>query len=78
MDFEERLDRIAQRHEALALTVELIGHMQAENERAWGKLAKAQEKNEVMMAQLMESVGSLARIAHIHEQRITNLEDRRQ
>ncbi len=43
MDFDERLDRIAHRHEALAQTVELM-----------------------------------ARIAHSHENRITNLEDRRQ
>ena len=71
MDFEERLDRIAQRHEALAQTVELIAHMHEEN-------AKAQAKTEMMLAQVVESVGSLARIAHAHEQRITNLEDRRQ
>ena len=71
MDFEERLDRIAQRHEALAQSVELIAHMQEEN-------AKAQAKTEIMLAQVVESVGSLARIAHAHENRITNLEDRRQ
>jgi hypothetical protein len=30
-------------------------------------------KNEVALAQLMDSVNSLARIAHAHEQRLTNL-----
>ena len=44
--------------------------MRLENENA-------QRKNEVLMANLMKTVTSLARIAHAHEDRITNLEDKR-
>jgi hypothetical protein len=37
-----------------------------------------QEKNEVLLGHVMESIDSLARIAHAHENRITGLEDQRQ
>ena len=33
-------------------------------------------KNQILMTQVLESINSLARIAHAHERRITNLEDR--
>jgi flagellar biosynthesis/type III secretory pathway chaperone len=63
MNIDERLDRLTERHEALTQTVEIIAHMQ--------------EKNEVLMAQVIESIDSLARIAHAHEQRISGLEEGR-
>jgi hypothetical protein len=62
MDIDRRL-------EALAQSVELIAHMQMKNE-------EAHQKNEVLLANVIESVNSLARIAHAHEQRISGLEDR--
>jgi hypothetical protein len=68
MDIDQRLDKLAERHEALTQTVELIARMQQKNE-------EAHNKNEVLIAQVMESVNSLARIAHAHENRITGLED---
>jgi hypothetical protein len=37
-----------------------------------------QQKNEVLLGHVIESVDSLARIAHAHENRITGLEDGRQ
>lgn len=65
---DETLDRIAQNQaredepmQALAQTVELLGHMQM--------------KNETLIAQVMGSVNSLGRIAHTPEQRIAGLED---
>ena len=61
MDIDQRLDRLTERHEALTQTVELIAHMH--------------QKNEVLLAHVMESVDSLARIAHARERRITGLED---
>jgi flagellar biosynthesis/type III secretory pathway chaperone len=64
MDIDQRLDKLTERHEALTQTVELTARMQ--------------QKNEVLIAHLIESVGSLARIAHAHENRITGLEDGRQ
>lgn len=39
------------------------------------RLFELQGRNEHTMAQLMESINSLARIAHAHEQRLSDLED---
>lgn len=78
MDIDQRLERLTERHEALTQTVEVIAGMQVKTEEAQQRLAEAQRKNEVLIAQVMESVNSLARIAHSHEHRITDLEDRHQ
>ena len=64
MDIDQRLDKLTERHEALTQTVELSTHMQ--------------QKNEVLTAHVIESVDSLARIAHAHENRNTGVEDGRQ
>ena len=84
MDFDQRLDRLTERHEALAQTLELVVHMQHKNEEAHRRNEEAHLKNEVLLeksqiliVQVIESVDSLARIAHAHERRITNLEDGR-
>jgi hypothetical protein len=68
MNIDQRLDRLTERHEALTQTVEIIAGMQKKNE-------EAHQKNEVLMARVVESLESLARVAHAHEQRITRLED---
>lgn len=60
MTIDERLDRLTERHEALTQTVELIAHQQA--------------KNEVLMAEVIESIHTLAQIAQAHERRISDLE----
>jgi hypothetical protein len=71
MTTDERLDRLTERHEALTQSVELLVHQQREwqvrNEQWW-------EKNQVLMTHVLESIDSLARIAHTHERRITDLE----
>jgi len=67
MDIDRRL-------EALAQSVELIAHMQMKNEEAHQKNEVLLEKNQVLLAHVIESVDSLARIAHTHEQRISDLE----
>ena len=64
MTIDERLDRLTERHEALTQTVELMAHEQRE---WWGK-------NQVLMTHVLESIDSLARIAHTHERRITDVE----
>ena len=71
MSFDERMDRIAERHAALAQTVELLGRMQQDFGRA---TEDAHRKNQVLMTQVLESIDSLARIAHPHEHRISDLE----
>ena len=67
MDFEDRMNRIAERHEALAQAVELLAYRQQKNEEIL-------EKNQLLMAHVLESVDSLARIAQMHERRISDLE----
>jgi len=57
---DQRLDRLTERHEALTQTVQIIAGMQ--------------RKNEVLWTHVMESIDSLARIAHSHERRISHLE----
>jgi len=47
---------------------------QMRNVEAQRRNDEAQAKNQTLMAQVMESVSSLARIAYAHEQRITELE----
>jgi hypothetical protein len=85
MNIDERLDRLAERHEALTQTVELMIHQQrewwernlewqAKAEQWQEKAEKRQEKNEILMARMLESIDSLARIAHVHERRISDLE----
>ena len=74
MTIDERLERLVDRHEALAQSVELLVSAQLQNERLHEKNEKLQQKNEVVMANLMESVNSLANVARIHERRITDIE----
>ena len=61
MDRVERaLERLAERHEALAQTVEIIAGMQ--------------RQNETVVAQALDAINRLARIAESHERRIDGLE----
>jgi hypothetical protein len=71
MDIDQRLEKLTERHEALAQTMELVVHMHEKNEALL-------EKSQTLIVQVIESVDSLARIAHAHENRITHLEDRQQ
>ena len=85
MTIDERLDRLTARHEALTQSVELMVLEQRQWQERYEKWQeqykkdqeenqKMQAKNQVLIAQLIEGVNSLARIAHSHERRITNLE----
>ena len=60
MTIDERLDRLVERHEALAQTVQLIASMQVASEK---KLEALTERS----VQLMDTVNKLARIVGIHE-----------
>ena len=87
MTIDERLERLVERHEALTQTVELMIHQQwewHEDLQEWhramhdwqAKADERQRKNETLMAQILESIDTLARIAHLHEPRISDLEER--
>jgi hypothetical protein len=56
---DERLDRLTERHEALTQTVEVLAGMQ--------------QRNEVLMAQVLEAINGLAQA---HERRLDDLESR--
>lgn len=62
MTIEERIDKLTERHEALTQFVELMAH--------------TQKDQQTLMGQLMESIDALTRVAHLHERRISDLEDR--
>jgi len=64
MTFEERLDRLAERHEALAQTVELMAAENRDRDRRWGKT----------LDQIMEGIARLLHVAEIREQRMERLE----
>jgi hypothetical protein len=61
MTFEERIQRLAERHEALTQTVELMSAENRERDRR--------------MTEVMEAIARLLHIAEIHERRIEHLEN---
>jgi hypothetical protein len=74
MTIDERLDRLTARHEALTQSVGIFVHSQKD---FLDRQEAINEKNQIVMAELMDSVNSLARIAQSHERRISDIEDGR-
>ena len=68
------MDKLTARHEALTQSMELLFNAQDRHDKQFDRLEQMQVKNETLMAQVMESISSLARIAHAHESRISGLE----
>ena len=75
MNFEESLERLKERHEALTQTVEIIAAMQKENDRRFAESAAERDKR---MGQVLEFITQLGHIAESHDHRLDNLEDRPQ
>jgi len=67
MTIDERLEKLAERHEALTQTVELIAVMQLANDKQIAEVLAASRQD-------AENIRALARIAEIHERRLTDLE----
>jgi hypothetical protein len=67
MTIDERLEKLTERHEALTLTVELIAAMQRD-------LTRDVQGLRTVTQQDGENIRALARIAEIHERRLTELE----
>jgi hypothetical protein len=67
MTIDERLDKLAERHEALTQTVEIIASMQRENERRFAE-------NEKRMEKLTDLFGGLLGMVKQHEIRLNNLD----
>jgi len=74
MDIDQRLEKLTERHEALAESMELVVDLQRKNEEAHQRNEVLLEKSQVLIVEVIESVNSLARIAHMHESRLSNLE----
>ncbi len=67
MTIDERLERLVDRHEALAQTVEILTHdVRGLQDIATKQLATAERDG--------ENIRALARIAEIHERRLTTPE----
>ena len=67
MTIDERLDRLVERHEALSQTVELLTR---DIQQLSGSVVELRE----LARQDGENIRSLARIAEIHERRLSDLE----
>jgi hypothetical protein len=62
MTLDERLERLAERHEALTQSVELMAMENRQRDRRLGEI--------------MEGIASLLHVAEIHEQRLDQHDDR--
>lgn len=74
MTIDERLEKLAERHESLTQAVELMAGMQRENEKQIEKLAGTVGQLVEMARQDGENIRALARISEMHERRLTDLE----
>ena len=62
MTLDERLERLAERHEALTQSVELMAMENRQRDRR--------------LTEIMEGIASLLHVAEIHEQRLDQHDDR--
>ena len=69
MTIDERLEKLAQRHEALTQTVELIGH-------ELNTLTREVSTMRGFISDVAEGTARLLHTAEIHERRITRLEEK--
>jgi len=80
MTIDERLEKLAERTEAIAQSVELLTSFHLDSERRYEeRFAKTEERfarTEESMTQLMETMNRLANIVIRHEERLDDLEDR--
>ena len=67
MTIEERLEKLTERHEALAQSLELIAGMQKSNERRF-------EETDRRLGQVLEAITQLANIAESHGHRLDRQE----
>ena len=72
MTIEKRLDKLKERQEVLAKTLERIASEHRKMLRDYDERFAA---NEERLKQIMETMNRLAPIAEIHEQRLDDLEE---
>ena len=76
MTFEERMDRLAERHEALAQSVEMHNAMLLRIESTQGHQRELLEGLMTATNSLLTATDRLVQIANRHEARISKLESR--
>lgn len=74
MSNEERFEKIDGRIEAIVMNLELTATMAHANEARMEKLEKLMEKLFIAVEKDAENIRALARIAEIHEHRLSDLE----
>jgi hypothetical protein len=67
MDIDQRLAKLAERHEAMMRSLEVTEQMRLRNE-------EAHRKNEVLLARLIERADSLVQITDVQRRHIKGLE----
>jgi uncharacterized protein Yka (UPF0111/DUF47 family) len=84
MTIDERIERLTDRHEALAQSVELLvaenRHTSEQIQRMAEENQKSAEENrrrDRQLGDIMEGIARLLHVAEIHERRITDLEGER-
>ena len=70
MNIDERIERLTERHEALAQSVELLV---AENRQT----AAENQQRDRRLGEIMEATGRLVHVAEIHQHRLNELENGR-
>ena len=69
MSFDERIERLTERHEALTRSVELIGHRMEELGRRNAEQSRTIDAMVIAIHKDSENIARLARIAEAHEHR---------
>ena len=73
MTIDERLEKLTERTEAIAQSVELLTSFHLDSERRYEeRFAKTEER----MVKLIDSMNRLANIVIRHEERLDDMEDR--
>ena len=71
---EAAIERLTVRHEALAQSLELTASMQRDHEGKMARMEAVLDKIVAAIQQDAENIRALARIAELHDPRLSNLE----
>jgi hypothetical protein len=74
-NIDERLEKLTERHEALIQTAELIAAMQRDSAARFDFLSRDIQDLKTTAQQDGENIRALARIAELHHERLSRLED---
>jgi protein subunit release factor A len=73
MSFDERMDRLTERHEALVQTIELTMIENRERDAKWDKRFS---QLTAVVERVAESIDKLSHIAELHQHRLDSHDDR--